>query len=272
MRLIFRQRNPETRKMQDIQKCIRLMRIGPKSRYDFSDRLLLENATPRAVRTKLVIMQSSLRKQLFSDNHSEFSDKERREFVELTGVEMLSDSARSSRYYEHPEYLNHVIWTAENCPKQEMRVKALAHLALIARDMNYGEHPPQQTPALVNDRILGIKNILYRSLGIGYSYLTKTFIHEPKRVPDFQRWASGIAKWVMRAGLVLTPVYFAVGYMDGGMNAAKSLTVIGVSAAIYSTGVVLKNLSKKFLSESRLMESFIRKALKQQEWDKRVRA
>ena len=267
MRLFFRQRNPETRKAQDIRKCAQLMQLRKNS-----EKLLLENATPRAVHTKLTLTKSLLRKELFSENASSANDKERRKFVELTGEEMLSDSAQSSRYSEHPEYLNHVMWTAENSPNQEMRVKALAHLTLIARDMNYGYYPPKQHLKSVNDDILKIKNILYHSLGRDHSYLPKVFIHEPKRVPDFQRWASGIAKWVRRAGLVFTPVYLASGWAEGGVTIAKTLAVAGISAAVYGVGVVLSRLSREFLNESKLMESLMRRALKQMEWDKKVRA
>lgn len=273
MQLFFRQSNPEKRKMQDIQKCAQLSKLKQKNTLGpQGERILLESISPRGARTQLNIMKSSVRRALFSGDNKEVTEKQKMEFVKLTGEDMLYDSARSSRYHEHPEYLNHIMWTAKNFPNQEMRVKALAHLTLIARDMNYGNHPPGQQLSSVNDDILKIKTVLYHSLGLGHSYLPKTFIHEPRKIPDFQRWASGIAKWIKRAGLVLTPVYFAIGYMEGGLGVAKTLAVVGISAAIFSAGVVLNRLSRAFLNETKLMESLIRRALREREWNKKVRA
>jgi len=232
---------------------------------------LLENSSSKAVRTQLTILKCSLRRELFS-GENEATDRQRKKFIEITGEEMLCDSAVLGRQNPSPEYMNHLIWTANNFPCQETRVKALTHLILLARDMNYGQHPPEKNLRSVSDEIMGIKNILYNSLGMDYSYMSKSFIHEPKRMPDFQRFALGIAKWVKRAGIVLMPVYLAVAHSEGSLGIVKTLAVAGLSATIYGAGVALNRISRRFLSESRLMESFIRRAVSEREWNKKVRA
>jgi len=272
MRLFFRQINPEKRKAQDIQTYLHLMKIKPRNSLDSAgERLLLETISPKQVRRQLVFLRSLTRKQLFS-GEIPADDKQKRDFVNLTGEYLLLDSARSCRYDSQPQYMNHIEWTAKNHPNQDIRSKALAQLVLIARDMNSGLYPPQKSANSRDNDVLNIKNILHRSVGTYYSSEIKQFIDTPYGIPDFQKIVSGFGSLLKKASAALGSAAIMVMSCCDNIDIKKGILLLGVSGVIFAWGCFMKKISEVFLTESKLMESLIRKALKQQEWDKKVRA
>ncbi len=271
MRLFFRQQNPEKRKIQDIRKYVQLLQLKPGREMDTSrEKLLIEKTEAHEVRRMLYLAKSNVRTALFSED-MDSSDERKRKFVELTGEEMLYDSARACRYYDHPEYLNHLVWTAKNFPCQELRIKALTQLTIIARDMNHGWHPPGQSHSYVINEILGIKGLLYNSLGVESSYVPQFFIHEPTRTPDAQFIASSFAKFIKRISVIGISATAGIAAFCNDCDLKKAVTLIGALTLAFAGGAVINRLSEAFLNESRLLESFIRKALREREWAKKTR-